>query len=141
MKKLTLLLLTFVVGICGVTALAENEAIEHPAQTVQTADNISEVGLLKTLGILDKETDDINSGMTREDFAVSVSRMLNIHTDESAVRYFSDVEQSGYAVSAINALVERKIISCSSDNRFRPMEYVTVQEAIKMLICALGYGE
>ena len=141
MKKLTLLLLTFVVGICGVTALAENEAIEHSAQTVQTADNISEVGLLKTLGILDKETDDINSGMTREDFAVSVSRMLNIHTDESAVRYFSDVEQSGYAVSAINALVEREIVSLSSDNRFRPMEYVTKQEAIKMLICALGYGE
>lgn len=140
MKKITVLLLAFVIGISGFNMPSEKTAAAKTTQTVQKADDMPEVGLLKALGIVDKEADDINGGMTREDFAVSIARMINADNGNSSVRYFSDVEQTGYAVGAINALVDREIITLSEDGRFRPMENVTAQEAIKMLICVLGYG-
>lgn len=141
MKKIATLLLAFVMSISNVYVLADDGTASAVSKTLQTADGMSEVGILKILGIIDEETEDVNNEITREDFAVGIARMLDIQAEESSVRYFSDVEQSGYAVGAINSLVERGIISQAVDKKFRPMENVTAQEAIKMLICTLGYGD
>lgn len=139
MKRITAWLLILVMGFGGIPALATTETTTSEA--LQIADSMPEVGLLKNLGIIAQEADDVNTGMTREDFAVAVAGLLNIHTETSAIRYFSDVEQSGYAVGAINALVDRGILSLADDGKFRPMDIVTAPEAVKMLLCTLGYGD
>lgn len=97
-----------------------------------------EIKFLNTLGIIDSDTDLADDIVTREMFAVYVAKALKTENN-SEVRYFSDVESSGFSASAINALADRKIISVPDDHMFRPGDYISKDEAIKMLICVLGY--
>ncbi len=110
------------------------------AGTAESDDSmIEKISLLQKLEIADEDLGNLNQGMSREDFAVYIARVLSLDTSKTDVRYFNDVEKDGYAVGAINALYENGIISPSDDNRFRPMDNIELNEALKMIICVLGY--
>lgn len=110
------------------------------AENAETDSSVmKKVSLLQKLEIADEDLGNLNQGMPREDFAVCIAKILSLDTSKTDVRYFNDVEKNGYAVGAINALYERGIISSSDDNRFRPMENIELNEALKMMICILGY--
>lgn len=118
-------------------------AIGVNTSAVESADDTqSAVQFLEDLGIITSEISDAGSMISREEFAVYVARMLNIDVnDTQQVRYFVDVENDGYAVGAINALVDLGLISVGDDREFRPQDGVTMAEAAKILVCALGYKE
>ena len=140
-KTVLLLLMVFAVNIYPAAAFANNLTDTQISYSEQSSDVLPELGLLNILAITDNVTYNTGERMTRENFAVCAAKMLNLTVSDQNVRYFSDVEQSGYAAGAINALVELNIISASPDARFRPAEYITAAEAIKMMICVLGYSE
>ena len=95
-------------------------------------------GLLKQLNIIDTTIDPADGTVTRENFAVYVANMLNIGEAATDKRYFADVENTAYSSKAVNTLAEKGIISASSDKYFNPGTKITMSEAIKMLVCAIG---
>ena len=57
----------------------------------------------------------------------------------SAPMYFKDIEDSKWALSAINYLYENKVISGNGDGTFSPSRYVSRPEFAKMLVSLRKY--
>lgn len=128
---------TFV--LCIVMMLS---AVGGASATESAVDSGKATAFLEDLGIITTEIADMDAAMSREEFAVYVARMLKVDTKASEnVRYFIDVEMDGYAVGAINSLAELGLISMADDGKFRPQEPITMQEAAKMLVVAIGRKE
>lgn len=110
---------------------------------VQNADfNLEECELLYKLKIIDSvpEGDYIKKELTRAEFAIYLSNILvGINTDSKQVFY--DVPTNHYAFDAISKLYSLNIISASDDGMFRPDDSITTNEAIKLTVELLGYGE
>lgn len=122
-----LITLTLVTGMMALPARAEEN------------EELSE--FVTSMGIINPTIDNASDYVTRELAAVYIARMCNINLDiPSNTRYFTDVESDSFATTAINTLVERGIISVPENHKFNPGAYVTANEAIKMLVCASGYG-
>ncbi|MBO5007319.1 MAG: S-layer homology domain-containing protein [Clostridia bacterium] len=102
------------------------------------------VKLLQSLNLLSisENNDDfsLDGSTTRGQFALYVARLLMIDevTGESE-QYFTDVPKDHFAYSFINGLVDMNIISKSSDGKFNPDESITYEQAVKILVSALGY--
>ncbi len=82
--------------------------------------------------------------ITRAEFAAIVTRMKgvadNLSTD--AVTGFSDLDNDSsraWARPYVKAAVDLKIINGFEDGTFRAGEPVTYEQAVKMLVCAVGY--
>lgn len=139
-KRITVLTLiaSLLVSVCiGSVGFAEAESINDGSDIAYEGQE-----LVEALGIINSNVDSLNNVVTREMFAVYMARMLKIEEKEtSSVRYFKDLEYDAFSVNAINSLVERGIISVPDNHIFRPADYITPQEATKMIICVLGYGD
>ena len=73
-----------------------------------------------------------NGFITREDASVMINRILNLSADKNAL--FSDADEiSDYAVQAVNALYENKILSGYSDSTFKPKGNITRAEAAAVI--------
>ena len=97
---------------------------------------------ISNLGIVNLSVDEPDKLVTRELFALYVARMLKIDLEtENDVRYFVDLENDAFSRVAVNALVERGIVSIPQDRFFRPMDNITYAEALKILLCSAGYSE
>lgn len=104
--------------------------------------NEESVNFLTNLGIITTEIENLDDSMSREEFAVYITRMLKLDANaREDVRYFSDVEMDGYAVGAINALVEYGAISVPENRKFRPQDAIRIDEAAKILVAILGYKQ
>lgn len=82
--------------------------------------------------------------ITRAEFAAIVTRMKgvadNLPTD--SVTGFSDLDNDAsraWARPYVKAAVDLKIINGFEDGTFRAGEPVTYEQAVKMLVCAVGY--
>ena len=80
--------------------------------------------------------------VTRADFATIVAKMLKANT-AGYPRYgqtpYSDVDDSNPAYPAICYLTEIGILQGDGNSVFRPNDPIIVNEASKMIMCALGY--
>ncbi len=80
--------------------------------------------------------------VTRADFATIVAKMLKANT-AGYPRYgqtpYSDVDDSNPAYPAICYLTEIGILQGDGNSIFRPNDPIIVNEASKMIMCALGY--
>lgn len=115
------------------------------AQTdMKPSDVAVEAGLLKKIGLLSAtpEAIDGNKEISRADFAVLVGSIFGFETGTASKRYFEDVPMDHWAAVQINGLTEMNIISLpDKDKLFRPADKLTEAEAVKILICVLGYGD
>ncbi len=99
------------------------------------------VEFLRVLGIFDEiEEEEYNNQITREDFAYYLAK-ANRMDGSSEYRYYKDIQSDSYAFGYISDLAENGIISVPENETFRPLEYITVNEAAKMLISTLGYDQ
>lgn len=102
-----------------------------------------EVKLLQSLNILSISESygdfSLDGNITRGQFALYVARLLMIDGIGGTEQYFTDVPSDHFAYSFINGLVDRNIIARSSDGNFYPNEYITYEQAVKILVSALGY--
>ncbi len=80
--------------------------------------------------------------VTRADFATIVAKMLKANT-AGYPRYgqtpYSDVDETDPAYPAICYLTEVGILQGDGNSIFRPNDPIIVNEASKMIMCALGY--
>lgn len=81
----------------------------------------------------------------RSEFATVLIRIISLESVATAMggaeKKFSDVDASHWASSYINLACELGLMIGVGDNRFEPDSYVTYEQAVKSLICALGYGD
>lgn len=82
--------------------------------------------------------------ITRAEFAAIVTRMKGVagNLPQDSVTGFSDLDNDSsraWARPYVKAAVDLKIINGFEDGTFRAAEPVTYEQAVKMLICAIGY--
>ncbi|MBR1970128.1 MAG: S-layer homology domain-containing protein [Clostridia bacterium] len=85
-----------------------------------------------------------NGDITRAEFAAVIARFKGIATNlsEDAVTGFSDLDSDDsykWARPYVKAAVDSGIINGFEDGTFRASEYVTYEQAVKMIVCAIDY--
>jgi len=104
-------------------------------------------GDLSKLGILEGYEDGsfgASHSITRAEMTAIICRMLK--KDNEAVKAkggadFDDVSSGHWASGYINVATKANIIEGDGDGKFRPEDDVKYEEALKMVVCALGFGD
>ena len=115
----------------------EKEVIE--GQLKEIINKLSSMGILKGY---DDGTFRPEATITRAEFCAVVNRMLNLQdavASNTEPSKFSDVPSDHWAKADINVAYTMGIIKGYGDGRFGPDDYVTYEQVIKMLVCAIGY--
>lgn len=82
--------------------------------------------------------------ITRAEMAAIVCRIIDKEAEAEEAKgetVFDDVPADHWASGYINIAVKEGIISGDGNGKFRPEDEVKYEEAIKMLVCALGYAD
>jgi len=117
-----------------ITALPVCYAVETEAEY-----DTKYINRMKAFGLLAEE-EDFDEFVTRGEMAKLIAQMLDITSLNSDKLYFTDVSHSHEYYSYITVATEQGYISGYSDGTFRTDEFVTYEQAIKLLVTALGYG-
>lgn len=134
------LLVTVIAIVSGITVFADEE------KTAATDDALYQeaVGFLNYLGIMvGDETGDMKpeETITRSEIAAIILRETNVKNKSEYKGIFEDVDESHWAADDIQTAYEIGIIAGYGDGTFGPDDDVTYEQAIKMIVCAVGWGE
>lgn len=135
MKKLICILLCAVM-LTGVVA------VQTVSVSAEGSRNMMAEYVLSNLGIITANTDmgsDLGQSITRARFAEMLAQILGV--SETDAIYFDDVPTDHWAFGSVNALVDMGIVSRAADRKFNPDDFITYEQAYKMMLCAAGYGE
>lgn len=133
MKKITSIILIISVLISMYVGVCSAADADIP---------VKELTVFNSLGItaVDLNSDyDGNKKVTRAEFAELVAKAIKAK-DESGDRIFSDIPEQHQASGSINALYKLGIIDPADDGKFNPDTYITYEQALKIIVCALGYN-
>lgn len=131
------------------TATSESVNSTATFSDVQTGTVVGDaVAKLVTYGILSGYPDGTfkpDGEITRAEFAAVIARFNKIDTSlgSDAVTGFSDLDNDSsraWARPYVKAAADAKIINGFEDGTFRAAEPVTYEQAVKMIICAIGYA-
>lgn len=131
MKRFIAFLLS-VVLILSVSMTAFAESKKDAA-----AKELEKYGILDAKDYLGKITTE--GYVTRAEMAKMLVLMLGL-TPSGTSAEFSDVASDHWAYSFVSQAAAFGIINGMGDGTFLPDENVTYQQAIKMVVCALGYS-
>jgi hypothetical protein len=136
LKVLALILALF-------TAFSTTCSADFP--DVSKDDSFSEaISVLSQLKILEGYEDGTfkpDATITRAEFSAVVCRLMAAgKPDEYTSAVFSDVPSDHWAISYISYMSMMDIVEGNGDGTFAPDNDVKYEEAVKMLVTALGYG-
>lgn len=83
----------------------------------------------------------LNDCMTRAEFAAVSCRLLNLDITEPKNSMFLDVSEDFWGYAYINTAYNNGIINGYGDNTFKPNEFISYEEALKIIVCSLGYSQ
>lgn len=142
MKKfISAIIAAFVVVTMPILIYAEEQNVSG-SKYYESA--VEALDILHAIGLYD-EYDEVNLSTGREikrgEFARFVGRLIKVseNNDENNVYYY-DVPKSNNAFGAVNALTDLGVLNGAEDKLFRPDDTITQDEAVVVLIRALGYG-
>lgn len=103
--------------------------------------------LMGVLRGLERVSDDFNYNpsdtVSRGDFVVNLLKLTDVYDmayKANSVSYFEDVAAARSDAKAIAFAYQRGIVSGNGDGMFHPDEPITAEQAMVMLLRALGYG-
>lgn len=105
------------------------------------------VSVLSALGIINGYSDGTfgpEKNVTRAEFSAMLMRALasgGVGDPDPAGMPFVDLGGATWAVSDIRTAYDLGIINGMSETTFEPNSNVTYEQALKMVVCALNYGE
>lgn len=141
MKKLLSLLvvLTMVIGVFSVSSFAAFSDVKTDASYAEATDVLSALEMLKGYedGSFKPEGD-----ITRAEFAAVVCRILGLEAAANGAKgatAFKDVPADDWAAGYINLATQAGIIKGYGNGMFGPKDTVKYEQAIKMVVAALGY--
>ncbi len=129
----TLIFITFIQTVIAVSVDVKETPYEEAVELLQT------IGILKGY---EDNTFRPNNTISRAEFAAIIVRLLNlsevveIHNKEMI---FDDMAETHWAGGDIHLVYRLGILSGYEDGRFAPSEPITYEQAVKTLVCTLGY--
>ncbi|MBQ4630222.1 MAG: hypothetical protein IJB70_04465 [Clostridia bacterium] len=125
-------------GIILVFSLLSSLFVTPAFSASQTSVDVSrEEALLSDLGIVQDDAD-LSKNLTRGEFADYICKLLNIVDMPSGYKLpYNDVPETHQYYKGIYNIYAWRLISDSSS--FRPDDLITVSEASKIVVSALGY--
>ncbi len=154
--KTTKRLLCLVLSLAMIISCAAMVTVSAEGTTKKLTDvNDSEiyydaVNTLSIMGIINGYEDGTfkpNQNVTRAEFTAMLMRTLKLGdtgSKSAAGLPFSDIDDNNsdinWAIPNINTAYGKGIINGYEDGTFRPSDNVAYEEAVKMIVCTLGYG-
>lgn len=139
MKKLLTVLLTFTMLFSAAAASASAASLaDTEGKSCETA-----VGVLTALSIVEGREDgsyDPDGTLTRAEMATIILRTMNMAQTAEGQPVFTDVPASHWAYANIAAAYQLGIVNGTSETTFAPDAPVTYEQAVKMVVAALGYA-
>ncbi|MCD8390244.1 MAG: S-layer homology domain-containing protein, partial [Firmicutes bacterium] len=127
----------------------ETEATEDEEEETSTSSSYDSdeyyqkaLTLCTSLGIIEGYEDGSvqpDSTVTRAQMAAIVLRMLNISQTSSYSNSFNDMTSDHWAADTVQTAAEQGIVNGMGDGSFNPDGDVLYEQAVKMIVCALGY--
>lgn len=126
----------------------EPETSELPEEERDPDENLDYMTLLNTIGVLEgDENGELNPyrSITRAELTVILLRFTGISDKyfmnvSASELNFSDVAADSWYYGAVKTACEIGMVKGYDDGTFRPDKTVSFNEAVKMVICAIGYG-
>ncbi len=143
-RKISLML----AAIMTVTSMAISSITSMAAETATFTDVTSEtkyseaILTLAKLGVVQGNEGMFkpNDGITRAEVVAIITRAMNIADYATGVSTFTDVPEGHWATKNIIAATSRGIVNGYGDGLFGPSDNVTYEQVMKMLVCAMNYG-
>ena len=138
MKKVLSVLLCLVLCFNGISALAYYDYPDVEEEYIHITDLLYDLEIMEGD---DKGNFNPHDTLTRAEAAVIMVRLLGKYNNwllPSTI--FSDVPRTHWAARYIYCAYENGIISGMGDGTFEPDDPLTYHQAVKMLVCLLGYG-
>ena len=119
-------------------------AAEYTSEIADYTEAFEDYSLLAAIGITEEaeyEDIDFEKEISRADFAEMIVKALNCIPDDASniENIFSDVEFDNEKAPYIAEAYKRGLISGYGDGRFNPNDIIKENEAVKIVVCALGY--
>ncbi|MBQ3573728.1 MAG: S-layer homology domain-containing protein, partial [Clostridia bacterium] len=135
----------------SITATAEKGAAGVFSDVSNDQVYSNAVSTLNLMGVINGYPDGTfgpDKNVTRAEFTAMLMRTLNlgnVGSSSAAELPFTDVSDTdsdiNWAIPNINTAYGMKVINGYEDSTFRPGANVAYEEAVKMIVCTLGYGE
>ncbi len=136
---LSVMLLAFEISI--ISTAVEDTKFSDISGSEYYAEAVKDLADRKIITGYEDNTFGAEKFVTRAEMAVIVCRLLNIEEyaeKKSENSIFIDVPKDYWASGYINLLANRKVVNGDGSGNFRPTDNVLYEEAIKMIVCALG---
>ncbi len=145
MKKLICMVLVLSLVLAYVPVMAATTTFSDVAESSKYKNAIytlNDFGII--LGDAGADTFRPQANISREEFSVIMTRVLGLGAlNVSVTEYpFPDVNAStcaDWSIKATKIAYDLGIIKGFEDGTFRPKEKVTYEQAVKMIVCTLGY--
>ncbi len=140
MKKLISLILSVAVVLTSFTIVG---AYSDVAET----EYAPEIAVLSDLGIIKGYEDGSfkpDAAITRAEVVAIINRMQGLEDAAKAtsnVSLYSDVKATDWFAGDVNLATQMGVISGDGNGKFRPNDQVKYEEAVKMVVAALGYNQ
>ena len=111
-----------------------------------TASYYKAVDKLSNVGVIQGRGDGAfapGDSTTRAEFCAFLARAngYNANYYQPKALPFADIDSSSWAVPYISFCYENGYINGYEDGTFRPDDYVTDEQAVKMVVCSSGVGD
>ena len=139
LKKIAALVIVLALALSTVSFAAYTD-VKADASYSEAVTVMSALGLLKGY---EDGTFGPDKTITRAEFAAVVVRMLGMEdaaAGAATATNFADVPATHWAAGYVKIANQKEIIAGYGDGNFGPDAEVTYEQAIKMLVCALGYA-
>lgn len=101
--------------------------------------SISKIGLINGYNEEGKTTFKPENQITRAEFTAIITRAMGMGDINGGESIFTDVPNDHWAKGNIQVAYDRKIVNGMGDGTFQPDSNVTYEQAVKMIVCTLGY--
>lgn len=144
LRKLITVILVIAMALTSVGVVAFAETTFSDISDQKVVDAVNKLVAYKIITGYEDGTFRPDNQITRAEFAAIVTRMKGVadNLPSDSVTGFSDLDNDGsraWARPYVKAAVDLKIINGFEDGTFRAGEPVTYEQAVKMLVCAVGY--
>lgn len=143
-KRFLCLALTLLMVMSTVGVFASFSDVPDTASYGQAISSLNQLGIITGY---EDGTFKPDNDVTRAEFCAMLMRSMgygDIGATTAAELPFSDVEDSNsdisWAIKNISTAYKMGIVNGYEDGTFRPSNNVAYEEAVKMVVCALGYG-
>ena len=130
---LTMLLTSLIPSFTANAAFSDVED-SHPYKEA-----ISTLSTLKVINGYEDGTFAPDKDISRAEFTKMIVYMLGLGNLTTPITTFDDVPQTHWANANIKTAYDLEIINGFDDGLFRPDQPVTYEQALKMVVCTLGY--